>query len=367
MEWKERLERIRTRIERERDEIRLKVSLAKMDARDEMAGMERKWETFKARMSEVELSDVTEEVREAADKLAGELREGYDILRAKIGEHTGKGREEGTPEEDAESVYTMGYGEEFRRVLERRNAQSHAAHLLPHLRPGMRLLDFGCGPGTISVGLAKAVAPGEFHGIDVEESQVDLARRTARAAGCENVEFRMGSVTDLPFDDGWFDVAHCNAVLMHVPDIRAALNELKRVLKPGGIVSVQELITAASFSAPDFGNLNGMFDTFAKVLSATGGHPQLGREIKNVLYEAGFVDVESSLSFEVFDSTEDRALFHGFVRDWFFASDMVTAATQNGFATPRQFEGWRRSVDKWRDHPGALATFAWGGALGRKA
>ena len=57
----------------------------------------------------------------------------------------------------AAPAYTMGYGPEFRKTLERRNAADCAAHLLPHLRPGMRLLDLGCGPGTISVELAEVV------------------------------------------------------------------------------------------------------------------------------------------------------------------------------------------------------------------
>ena len=62
--------------------------------------------------------------------------------------------------------YTMGYSDEFRQLLDRRSAETHASHLLPYLSPGMRILDFGCGPGTISVGLAKAVDPGELHGVD---------------------------------------------------------------------------------------------------------------------------------------------------------------------------------------------------------
>ena len=49
--------------------------------------------------------------------------------------------------------YTMGYSDEFRQLLNRRSAETHAFHLLPHLRPSMRVLDFGCGPGTITVGL----------------------------------------------------------------------------------------------------------------------------------------------------------------------------------------------------------------------
>ena len=88
-----------------------------------------------------------------------------------------------TQQSSNEPSYTMGYTEEFRQLLDRRSAATHASYLLPHLRPGMRLLDFGCGPGSISVGLADCIAPGEFHGIDMEESQIELARASAKAGG----------------------------------------------------------------------------------------------------------------------------------------------------------------------------------------
>ena len=100
-----------------------------------------------------------------------------------------------------ESTYTMGYSDDFQQMLDRRSAQTHAAHLLPHLKPGQRVLDFGCGPGTISMGLARAVEPGEFHGIDMEESQIGMARAAAQAAGHANATFHVGDITDLPFDD----------------------------------------------------------------------------------------------------------------------------------------------------------------------
>ena len=98
----------------------------------------------------------------------------------------------------------------------------------------MRVLDFGCGPGTISVGLAMAVDPGELHGIDMEKSQIGLARAAAEAGGHANATFHVGDVTDLPFEDGYFDAAHCHAVLMHVPDTADVLSEVKRVLKARG-------------------------------------------------------------------------------------------------------------------------------------
>ena len=138
--------------------------------------------------------------------------------------------------------YTMGYSPEFLQLLDRRNAETHAGHLLPHLMAGCRVLDFGCGPGTITVGLAQAVHPGEVHGIDMEESQIELARAAAAAGGHDNATFHVGNVYELPFVDDYFDAAHCHAVLMHVPDTQRALREVSRVLKPGGIIASRELI-----------------------------------------------------------------------------------------------------------------------------
>ena len=164
--------------------------------------------------------------------------------------------------------YTMGFSEEYLEVLKRFTAESHAGHLLPYLRPGLRVLDFGCGPGTISVGLAEAVAPGELHGVDMEESQVRLARSAAKAIGLDNAKFHVGDVTDLPFEEGFFDIAHCHNVLMHVPDTRAVLAEAKRVLKPGGIVSCREVICESSFTYPEFGIIRSGWAMFEDLLAA---------------------------------------------------------------------------------------------------
>ena len=102
---------------------------------------------------------------------------------------------------DASSTldYTMGYSDEILKTQLRATAEASAAFLLPHLSPGLRLLDFGCGPGTISVGLAKAVAPGEMHGVDMDESMIDLARSVAEEHSQDNAKFHVGDVTDLKF------------------------------------------------------------------------------------------------------------------------------------------------------------------------
>ena len=264
------------------------------------------------------------------------------------------------------SNYTMGYSEEFRQLLGRRSAATHAAYLLPHLRPGQNLLDFGCGPGNISVGLADRVAPGEFQGIDMEESQVVLARAAAKAGGHDNMEFHVGNVYELPFEDNTFDVAHCHAVLMHVPDTQAALAEVKRVLKPGGVIGSREVIVSSSFLEPQVPEIKNAWDVFAGLIQGNGGHPQFGRELKAALLEAGFSDVRTTASFESFSSAEDIVFLHGFISEWFFSPQVLAALAHFGLATQPEIETWRSLLDEWSNLPSASGALAYGEAIATK-
>jgi len=380
MDWKDYAGRLKSRLEKERDELKQRARRTTRDFREDLEGLEDKWHAFVDRLSEIELSEVTDDMRETADGLADELREGYAKLKDRIREHRGRGERGGGAADDAEekateedgaeatgggASYTMGYGEEFLQVLRRRSAETHAADLLSRLRPGMSVLDVGCGTGTISVGLADAVAPGKLRGIDVEASQIEIARAAAKAGGHGNATFETGDVTSLRFEDDSFDVVHCHAVLMHIPDTQKALAEIGRVLKPGGTLAARDLITASSFIEPVTG-MDSAWDVFAKLLAANQGHPQLGKEIKRILIAAGFDDVEANASFETFQSPEERAFFYGFVADWFLSDAVVAAATQHGLVPAEQFKAWRHSLDEWKEHPGGIAALAWGGAIARK-
>ena len=262
--------------------------------------------------------------------------------------------------------YTMGYSPEFLQLLDRRNAQTHAGHLLPHLKHGFRVLDFGCGPGTITVGLAQAAHPGEVHGIDMEESQIELARAAAAAGGHDNAIFHVGNVYELPFEDGYFDAAHCHAVLMHVPDTQRALREVSRVLKPGGMIAIREVIASCSFNEPMGETLSQAWSTFIKMLAANGGHPEMGKELKFHLLQAGFSDVRAGGSFDFFGTAADVAFLHAFISGWFFAPEVVAAATGYGLATQEQFDRWRIEFDQWKDELGAVGGLAFGEATGIK-
>lgn len=269
-------------------------------------------------------------------------------------------RSSGTPD------YTMGFSEEFLESLRRYTAQSSAFYLLPYLRPGLRVLDFGCGPGTISAGLARAIDPGELHGVDMEASQIDLAREVARAYGQDNAKFHVGDVTALDCEDDFFDVAHCHNVLMHVPDTQAVLTEVKRVLKPGGILACREMICESSFSNPDFGVLNKAWGMFADLLEADDGHSQMGKDMKASILEAGFENIRMTGSFDLYESPRDREFIYQLANAWFLSPEITEAAVKYGAATEKLCDDIRVAYEKWRVHPGAMCGVAFGEAIANK-
>ena len=270
------------------------------------------------------------------------------------------------PAEAVTPRYTMGYDEEFQQLLRRRSAETHAARLLSQIRPGTRILDFGCGPGTISVGLAKAVAPGELHGIDMEESQIEMARAAAAAGGHSNAFFQVGDVTDPSVRR----LRVRRRSLQRRPHARprhpcGSGRSGPRAQTRGHGVHPESIISA-SFFEPDLGSLNGAVVTFARLLEANGGHPEMGKRIKHELVKAGFCDPVSSAEFEVFDSPADREFYHGFVEEWFFAEKIIDIAKKLGIAGEEDFKSWRTSLGQWKTHPGAYATLAWGCTLANK-
>ena len=263
--------------------------------------------------------------------------------------------------------YTLGFSDAILEAFRRNTAEANAGHLLPHLESGQRILDFGCGPGSISLGLADAVKPtGEMHGIDMEKSQIELARAMASARGCDNAVFQVADVADLPYEDGYFDAAHCHVVLTHVPDTARALKEVKRVLKPGGLISCREMVCLGSFTHPDFGVIMKSWEIFADLLEADDGHPQMGRELKRHLLRGGFEDVEITANYDIYSGPEDVEFIYNVALQWFVSDEIMDAAIQYGAATREWADRIKDAYVLWREHPGAFCALAYGTAIARK-
>jgi len=134
-------------------------------------------------------------------------------------------------------IYTHGHHESVLRSHAWRTAGNSAAYLLGELHPGQRLLDVGCGPGTITLDLARRVAPGQVIGIDAEPDVLRGADELRRRQGIDNVTFEPGDAYGLAYDDDSFDIINLHQVLQHLTDPVRAMIELRRVLAPGGVLA----------------------------------------------------------------------------------------------------------------------------------
>ena len=261
-----------------------------------------------------------------------------------------------------EKTYDMDYSNLFMELLERRSAARNAAHLLPLLRPGMELLDLGCGPGLITLGLARAVYPGRATGLDRDGQQVGNARANARLEGVENACFIPGESLDLPFPSNSLDVVHCHGFLMHSPRIREQLTEIVRVLKPGGILSSRDMDVPASFISPVRDDNQEMWDMLGEVIRQEGGDPWMGRHLKSFFRNAGLENVETGFSADSFTSPDEVKFLARFLMEWGLSPEFMARTG----SSPGEFDRWREQVERWSQRPGAVGCFQFGHAIGRK-
>ncbi|MET8576937.1 class I SAM-dependent methyltransferase [Streptomyces sp. NPDC005012] len=205
------------------------------------------------------------------------------------------------------AVYTHGHGEAVLRSHRWRTAANSAAYLVGSLTPGMRVLDVGCGPGTITADLAELVPRGGVVGLERAAGVLEDARAEAARRGLANVTFTVGDVHALPYPDGVFDVVHAHQVLQHVGDPVAALREMRRVTRPGGLVAARDSDYGAMSWTPASAELDTWREVYRRTARVNGGDPDAGRRLAGWAAEAGFEEVTASSSAWVYTSAEDRA------------------------------------------------------------
>jgi len=262
----------------------------------------------------------------------------------------------------AAEVYVQQANPAFEAELAARTASREAAFLLPHLRPGMQLLDVGCGPGSITLGLAEVVAPGQVVGIDLQSAQIEQARVRAAERGIATVRFEVADIYRLPFPDGSFDAAFANGVLMHLRKPVRALEELRRVLRPGGIAGIRDPDLGASLYAPTTPLLEQWLAMRVRVRQHNGADPFLSRHYRRLLLEAGFVRGEAGASVDSAGSLEEtrrqaaflKAMLQGLGRT-VVAQEWMDQATVDALAA---------EIDAWAQRPDAFYATTWCEAVG---
>ena len=255
-------------------------------------------------------------------------------------------------------TYTHGHHESVLRSHTWRTAENSAAYLLPSLRPGLSVLDVGCGPGTITGDLALLVAPGEVVGIDASEEVVAQAAASASASaegsGLSNLRFEVGDLFALDYPDASFDVVHLHQVLQHLGDPEDALVALRRVLAVGGVLAARDSDYSAFTWAPADPLLDRWLELYLAVTYRNGHDACIGPRLMGLALAAGFGSVEVSSSTWTYAEPESRAWWGGLWADRVRYSRFGEQAVAYGFASTDELESIAAAWSRWASAPDAV-------------
>ena len=254
----------------------------------------------------------------------------------------------------------------FEDLMRERSAAQYADFVLPAIGRGDQVLDVGCGPGSITLGIAEAA--GHVTGIDVDDAEFAEARAYAADHGIGNVEFREGTIYDLGVPEGSIDVCTLFAMLETLDDPLAGLAEVRRVLKPGGVIGASSIeYGGLILHGADVVPLRRFYELRLALWEAQGDvHPNRGRELRGLFLAAGFTQVEASTTYFSY-GTEERVRTFGLGRaadcrdEWF-----VDGLTERGIADRDEIDALEQTWIRWAEEPDSFAAFAWGRATARK-
>ncbi|OMC26207.1 class I SAM-dependent methyltransferase [Mycobacterium colombiense] len=191
----------------------------------------------------------------------------------------------------SDSTYVLGHAdvEVQRLLLQGRLYDDYTEHALrlAGLRPGMRVLDIGSGPGDVSFIAARLVGPtGTVLGVDAAPAMVELARARAAEKGLSTVHFMQSAVDSIVLDEP-VDAVVGRLILMHLPDPAATLRHLSSFVRPGGVVAFSENDITAAHGVPDTPLFRRVTGGIVRAFEAMGLSPRFGTTLHTVFADAG--------------------------------------------------------------------------------
>jgi SAM-dependent methyltransferase len=180
------------------------------------------------------------------------------------------------------------------------------------------VLEAGCGVGAQTKIIAAKNPDTRFLSVDLSEDSIINAKRNIKALKINNVEFRQADINNLLIKDETFDFVIICFVLEHLQNPKQALNELKRVLKKGGVIIVIEGDHGSAFFYPDSKNAHSAIDCQIQLQKQNGGNSNIGRELYPLFKSTGLHDISVSPRIVYVDATKPQ-LVEGFIKNTFTA------------------------------------------------
>jgi len=247
-----------------------------------------------------------------------------------------------------QETYTPGHTSNATDFMAKRSLESHGGFFRDYLHPNLTVLDCGCGPGSITLGIGRAVAPGRVVGADFGASQIEQAKRAAQEANLGNVQFVAASCYSLPFPDASFDRIFSHALVEHLAEPRKAFAEFHRVLKPGGCIGACSPDWDGFVLTPPSAELSSAIAVYRNLQNANGGDVAVGKKLGKYLEAAGFNSIRMQARYECYP---DRTLIGEYLAQQLAAKGEPVHA---------------ETLRQWSHRDTGLFAQAWVSAVGRK-
>lgn len=248
-------------------------------------------------------------------------------------------------------TYTHGHHRSVIRSHDARTAQNSAAYLLPYVNAGTRLLDIGCGPGSITRDFAELVSPAITIGIENVETPLEVARANAAEAGVTNIRFELGDVYAIDHPDASFEVVHAHQVLQHLTEPVSALREMRRVCAQGGVVAARDADYAAMTWYPTNATMSRWQDLYRAVAHGNGAEPDAGRRLLSWAQQAGFERITASASVWCYADLDSRSKWGTAWAERVTSSSLGTQAIERGLASADELDAMAAAWVHWSTQP----------------
>ena len=229
-----------------------------------------------------------------------------------------------------QDLYVHGYSAaEAQRLQDQAQSVTDFIHWDSHWPSGERVLEVGCGVGAQTEIIARQNPNTQFVSIDISEASLQMAKERIATQGLQNVNFAVADAEQLDFPANRFDHVFVCFVLEHLPNPAIVLQELKRILKPQGTITVVEGDHGSTFFHPDNAAARAAVQAQVTLQQKGGGDANIGRRLYPLLHKQGFGQIQVSPRQVYVDDSKPK-LVDGFIRNTFTA--MIQGIAEDAIA-----------------------------------